>query len=163
MATKKPVAKKTAAAKTVAAKKAPAKKAPVKKPVAAKKAPVKKPVAEKKAPAKPKLTVKGKSPKELADAAGEPYISIVTIELDPDNIGNGAFELDWNDKFIANLVRAGYQSKPGEDESIIVDRWFQTVCRNVIAENYEQWAANQPNGGRAPTQEDLGNGKTSVS
>jgi len=83
--------------------------------------------------------------------------------LDPDNIGNGAFELDWNDKFIANLVRAGYQSKPGEDESIIVDRWFQTVCRNVIAENYEQWAANQPNGGRAPTQEDLGNGKTSVS
>lgn len=164
MATKKPVAaKKTAPTKKPVAKKpVAAKKAPAKKPVA-KKTVEKKPAAAKKAPAKAKLTVKGKSPKELADAAGEPYISIVTIELDPDNIGNGAFELDWNDKFIANLVRAGYQSKPGEDESIIVDRWFQTVCRNVIAENYEQWAANQPNGGRAPTQEDLGNGKTSVS
>jgi hypothetical protein len=165
MATKKPVAaKKTAPTKKTVAKKTVAKKTVEKKPVAAKKAPAKKPVAAKKVAApKAKLTVKGKSPKELADAAGEPYISIVTIELDPDNIGNGAFELDWNDKFIANLVRAGYQSKPGEDESIIVDRWFQTVCRNVIAENYEQWAANQPNGGRAPTQEDLGNGKTSVS
>jgi hypothetical protein len=156
MAEKKTPAKKTVAKKTVA------KKVPAKKPVA-KKAPAKKPVAAKKAPAKPKLTVKGKSPKELADAAGEPYISIVSVELDPDNIGNGAFELDWNDKFIANLVRAGYQSKPGEDESVIVDRWFQTVCRNVIAENYEQWVANQPNSGRTPTQEDLGGGKTSVS
>jgi hypothetical protein len=167
MVAKKTPAKKTVATKTVAkkpvAKKPAAKKTAEKKPVAAKKTVAKKPAAPKKAPAKPKLTVKGKSPKELADAAGEPYISIVSVELDPDNIGNGAFELDWNDKFIANLVRAGYQSKPGEDESIIVDRWFQTVCRNVIAENYEQWAANQPNGGRAPTQEDLGNGKTSVS
>lgn len=162
MVAKKTPAKKTVAKKTVA-KKPAAKKTAEKKPVAAKKTVAKKPAAPKKAPAKPKLTVKGKSPKELADAAGEPYISIVSVELDPDNIGNGAFELDWNDKFIANLVRAGYQSKPGEDESIIVDRWFQTVCRNVIAENYEQWAANQPNGGRAPTQEDLGNGKTSVS
>jgi hypothetical protein len=162
MVAKKTPAKKTVAKKTIA-KKPAAKKTAEKKPVAAKKTVAKKPAAPKKAPAKPKLTVKGKSPKELADAAGEPYISIVSVELDPDNIGNGAFELDWNDKFIANLVRAGYQSKPGEDESIIVDRWFQTVCRNVIAENYEQWAANQPNGGRAPTQEDLGNGKTSVS
>lgn len=162
MVAKKTTAKKTTTAKPVA-KKTVAKKAPAKKPVAAKKAAPTPKAAPKKSPAKPKLTIKGKSPKELADAAGEPYISIVSVELDPDNIGNGAFELDWNDKFIANLVRAGYQSKPGEDESVIVDRWFQTVCRNVIAENYEQWVANQPNGGRAPTQEDLGGGKTSVS
>lgn len=151
MVTKKTPVKKTVAKKTVE-----------KKPVAAKKAPAKKPVAAKKAPAKPKLTVKGKNPKDLANAAGEPYISIISVELDPDNIGNGAFELDWNDKFIAQLVRAGYQSKPGEEESIIVDRWFQTVCRNVIAENYEQWAANQPNGSRVPTREDLGDGKASI-
>jgi len=178
MATKKPVAAK----KAVPAKKTVAKKTVAKKTVAeptpktakrklsdatinkmTKAMSPKKTPAKKVAAPKAKLTVKGKTAKELADAAGEPYISIVSVELDPDNIGNGAFELDWNDKFIANLVRAGYQSKPGEDESIIVDRWFQTVCRNVIAENYEQWAANQPNGGRAPTQEDLGNGKTSVS
>jgi hypothetical protein len=156
------VAKKTPAKKTVA-KKPVATKTVAKKPVAAKKAPAKKPAAPKKEPAKLKVKAKGLTPKEIADAAGEPYISIVSVELDPDNIGNGAFELDWNDKFITQLVRAGYQSKPGEEESVIVDRWFQTVCRNVIAENYEQWAANQPNGGRANTQEDLGNGKTSVS
>ena len=85
---------------------------------------------------------------------------MLNVELDPDNIGNGAFELDWNDKFIANLVRAGYQGKTDSD---MVDQWFQSVCRNILAENYEQWAANQPNGGRTVQQQDLGNGKTSVS
>ena len=67
-----------------------------------------------------------KTAKEIATEAGEPYVAIISVELDPDNIGNGAFELDWNDKFIANLVRAGYQSRPNEEDSIIVDRWFQT-------------------------------------
>lgn len=113
--------------------------------------------------AESKLKIKGKSPKELATAAGEPYVSIVSVELDPNNVGNGAFELDWNDKFIAQLVRAGYQAMPNEPENIIVDRWFQTVCRNIIAENFEQWQANQPGSGRANTVEDLGNGKTGVS
>lgn len=103
-----------------------------------------------------------KSAKELATEQGEPYISVVQVELDPDNIGNGAFELDWNDKFIANLVRSGYQQKPNEDESVIVDRWFQDVCRNVLAENYEQWEANYATSRRVG-REDLGGGKTSVS
>ena len=92
-----PVSKKTPAKKTVA------KKAPAKKTVA-KKAPAKK-------TAKPKLTVRAKSEKELATARGEPYVSILSVELDQDNIGNGAFELDWNDIFLAKLVRAGYQGK----------------------------------------------------
>lgn len=110
-----------------------------------------------------KTKIKTKSAKELATEKGEPYVAIVGVELDPDNIGNGAFELDWNDKFIIQLVRAGYQSGPNEPENIIVDRWFQTICRNIVAENYEQWVANQPNAGRANTIEDLGNGKTGVS
>lgn len=103
-----------------------------------------------------------KSAKELATEKGEPYISIVSVELDPNDIGNGAFELDWNDKFIINLVRAGYQRKPNEDESLIVDRWFQDVCRNVVQENYEQWEANYSTTRRYDTQ-DLGGGKKSVS
>jgi hypothetical protein len=102
------------------------------------------------------------SAKEVATEKGEPYISIVSVELDPEDIGNGSFELDWNDKFITNLVRAGYQRKPNEDESIIVDRWFQDICRNVVQENYEQWEANYATTRRADTQ-DLGNGKKSVS
>jgi len=111
---------------------------------------------------KEKTTKVTKSAKDLATEKGEPYISIVSVELDPNDIGNGAFELDWNDKFITNLVRAGYQRKPNEDESVIVDRWFQDVCRNVVQENYEQWEANYATARRSDTQ-DLGGGKKSVS
>ena len=112
-----------------------------------------------------KTTVKEKTPKEIATDRGEPWVSVIQVELDPDNIGNGAFELDWNDKFIANLVRAGYQSKPGEDESIIVDRWFQTICRNIAMENFEQWEANQPydTRPRIVDKKDVGGGRTEVS
>jgi hypothetical protein len=108
---------------------------------------------------------KKKSEKERATEQGLPWVSVVQVELDPENIGNGAFELDWNEKFITNLVRAGYQIKPGEEESVIVDRWFQDVCRNVIQENYEQWEANQPYDARPRVidRKDMGNGKIEVS
>jgi len=108
---------------------------------------------------------KKKSEKEIATEKGEPWVSITKVELDPENIGNGAFELDWNDKFITNLVRQGYQSKPGEAEDIIVDRWFQDVCRNVVQENFEQWEANQPydTRPRVMDRKDIGDGKTEVS
>lgn len=102
---------------------------------------------------------KAKTAKEIATEKGEPWVQVLSVELDPDNIGNGAFELDWNDKFITNLVRAGYQGKTDAD---MVDQWFGDVCRNVLAENYEQWEANYATGRRVD-KEDLGNGKTSVS
>lgn len=100
-----------------------------------------------------------KSAKDIATEKGEPYISVISVELDPTNIGNGAFELDWNDKFIANLVRAGYQ---GKDDAAMVDQWFQDVCRNVLQENYEQWEANYATGRRVD-RENLGDGKSSIS
>jgi hypothetical protein len=127
------------------------KKTPVKKTVAKK--PVVKKTATKSAPA-------SKTPKDIATEKNEPWVSVLSVELDPDNIGNGAFELDWNDKFITNLVRAGYK---GKTDSEMVDQWFQTVCKNILAENYEQWVVNQPNSGRTNNKEDLGGGKTSVS
>jgi hypothetical protein len=123
--------------------------------------------AERKAKREAKKAEKAatKSAKDIATEKGEPYISIVSVELDPENIGNGAFELDWNDKFITNLVRCGYQLKPGEAEDVIVDRWFQDICKNVVAENYEQWEANQPSDERLRTvgRKDLGNGRTEIS
>ena len=148
MATKKPVAKKTTT-----------KKSTVKKPVAKKTAT--KPVA-KKPTAKKKIDFTGMTPKQTADAKGEPWVSVVQVELDPDNIGNGAFELDWNDKFITNLVRAGYKGKTDSD---MVDLWFQDVCKNVVAENFEQWEANQPIGDRPReiNRKDIGDGRTEVS
>ena len=110
-------------------------------------------------------STKKKTDKEIADEKGEPWVCVTRVELDPDNIGNGAFELDWNDKFVANLVRSGYQIKANEEDSVIVDRWFQEVCRNVAMENFEQWEANQPYDARPRVMDkrDLGNGKTQVS
>jgi len=106
-----------------------------------------------------------KSAKDTATEKGEPYVAILSVELDPENIGNGAFELDWNDKFIANLVRAGYQHKPADTDADMVDRWFADVCKNVVAENFEQWEANQPIDARPRNIErrDIGDGRTEVS
>jgi hypothetical protein len=108
---------------------------------------------------------KKKSAKESATEAGEPYISILSVELDPDDIGNGSFELDWNEVFVARLVKAGYMQKKDDTDDQIVDRWFQTICRNILNENYEQWEANQPVDSRPRRidRNDLGNGRTEIS
>ncbi len=108
---------------------------------------------------KPKSKTK-KTDKEIATAAGEPYVNIISMDIDPEQINNGAFELDWNEKFIANLVRAGYQMKPNEEEHVIVDRWFQNVCRNVALETYEQEQADPDI--RYTQSRDLGNVYTEV-
>ena len=129
----------------------------VEKKTVAKKTVAKKPAVKKTAT---KTAPADKTPKDIATEKNEPWVSVISVELDPENIGNGAFELDWNDKFITNLVRAGYK---GKTDSEMVDQWFQSVCRNILAENYEQWVVNQPNSGRTNNKEDLGGGKTSVS
>jgi len=99
-----------------------------------------------------------KSAKEIANAAGEPYINVLGLEVDPENLHAGAFELDWNDKFVSNLIRAGYRGKTDAD---IVDQWFQTVCRNVVLETYEQEQAINPD--RYIKSRDIGNGRREVS
>jgi hypothetical protein len=110
---------------------------------------------------KPKAAKK-KSPKETATENGEPWVNVLSVEVDPDNIGNGSFELDWNEIFVARLVKAGYSGKTDVD---IVDRWFQDVCRNVVLENFEQWESNQPMDARprVADRKDLGDGRSEVS
>lgn len=105
------------------------------------------------------------SPKEIATQNGEPYVNILKVEIDPNDVNNGAFELDWNDKFVLNLVRAGYKIRNDDTDQMIVDRWFQTVCRNVALEVYEQEAADptKRDDVRVIRQKDLGNGRTEVS
>ena len=128
------------------------------------------PVA-KKEPAKPKQQ-KPVPPelteKEKATAAGEPYIAITKVEINPENINDGAFDLDFNDKFVLNLIKAGYRQREDDTDVIIVDRWFQTVCRNVALEMYEQQVADPENrtesrDARVIRTKDLGNGRTEVS
>lgn len=105
------------------------------------------------------------SPKELATQNNEPYINIVRVEVDPNDINNGSFELDWNDKFVLNLIRAGYKIRTDDTDQMIVERWFQTVCRNIALEIYEQQQADPEKRDdiRVIRSRDIGNGRTEVS
>ena len=118
------------------------------------------------APAAPKPKPEPKAPppktaKEIATEKGEPWVDVLSMDVDPENLHQGAFELDWNDKFVANLIRAGYQMKADDKDSDIVDRWFQAVCRNVVLETWEQEQAMNPN--RIIRSKDIGDGRSEVS
>jgi hypothetical protein len=119
----------------------------------------KKPVEVKAETPKPKK----KSEKDLANERGEPYVNILSMEIDPENMQSGAFELDWNEKFVANLVRAGYQMKPTDTDADIVDRWFTAVCRNIVLETYEQEQAMNPERDRVVKSRNIGDGRSEVS
>jgi hypothetical protein len=117
-------------------------------------------------PKKAQKKEKELTPKELATQNGEPYVAILKVDIDPNNINNGAFELDWNDKFLTNLIKQGYKIKADDTDNDIVDRWFQTVCRNIALEVYEQEIADpekRRDDIRVVRQRDLGNGRTEVS
>jgi hypothetical protein len=118
-------------------------------------------------PAPPKAKVKPKalekSAKELATERDEPYIAIVSLDINPDNLHEGAFDLDWNEKFVSNLVRAGYMMKKEDTDAEIVDRWFQNVCRHVVMETWEQEQAMNPQPQRYTQSRDLGGGRKEVS
>ena len=113
-------------------------------------------------PPKPEPKPKKLTPKEAATIKGEPWVEVIGMELDPADFGNGAFELDWNDIFVAKLVRAGFQGKTDQD---IVDNWFRSVCRNVVLETYEQEQADPEKRQQQEynNRRDLGNGRTEVS
>ena len=101
--------------------------------------------------------------KEIATEKGEPWVGILSMDVDPENMHQGAFELDWNDKFVANLVRAGYQGKPDDTDAEIVDRWFQNICRHVVMETWEQEQAMNPDANRVVQTRNIGGGRTEVS
>ena len=106
---------------------------------------------KKKASQKKKLL----SAKEEATKKGEPWVSVLDMDVDMEHISNGSFELDWNDIFITRLMKAGYQGKTDAD---LVDQWFQNICRNIVMETYEQ-EQSDPISRRV----DLGGGRTEIS
>ena len=81
------------------------------------------------APKKVKLT-----PKEQATKDGEPWFTVIGVEIDPDNPRNGAFELDWNEHFPTMLREHGLVGDTDED---VVDIWFQDLCKQIALETYE--------------------------
>ena len=104
-----------------------------------------------------------KTAKEIATEKGEAYVNILSMDIDPNDIGNGAFELDWNEKFIADLVRHGYMMDKNDTDADIVDRWFTAVCRNVVLETYEQYEAMDPERDRFVKTRNIGDGRSEVS
>ena len=124
-------------------------------------------IFKKKKPVKVEATREPKAPKrtekEIATEKGEPWVGILSMDIDPENMHQGAFELDWNEKFVANLVRAGYQGKPDDTDAEIVDRWFQNICRHVVMETWEQEQAMNPDANRVVQTRNIGGGRTEVS
>jgi len=67
--------------------------------------------------------------KEQAEKDGKAYVEVLSTNIDPERPTEGYFELDWNDKFITQLVRAGYKGEKQED---IIDTWFTDLCRQML-------------------------------
>ena len=118
---------------------------------------------EVKAEPKPKKVVESTTEKEIATEKGESYVNIISMDVDPNNISAGAFELDWNEKFVADLVRHGYMMDKNDTDADIVDRWFTAVCRNFVLETWEQEQAMNPERDRVVKSRNIGDGLTEVS
>lgn len=73
------------------------------------------------------------SAKEKATHKNEPWIGVLDTHVNPDNVRNGFFELDWNDLFLTNLKQQGYGADGDKDEEII-DRWFRELCAGVVVD-----------------------------
>lgn len=69
--------------------------------------------------------------KEAATKNGEPWVAVLDTQINPENIRNGFFELDWNNEFIEQLLDAGYT---GESNEQIVDAWFKTIVSQMLEE-----------------------------
>ena len=72
--------------------------------------------------------------KEEATKKGEPWVGVLDTKVNPENIRNGFFELDWTNEFIEQLLDAGYS---GESNEQIVDAWFKTIARQVLEDGGE--------------------------
>jgi len=103
-----------------------------------------------------------KTGKDLANENGEPYVAILSMDIDPHNLHQGSFELDWNEIFVARLVKAGYMKDQNDSDADIVDRWFQNVCRHVVMETWEQEQAIRTSGIYVQSR-DIGDGRREVS
>jgi hypothetical protein len=73
------------------------------------------------------------TPKDRATARGEAWVAVLDTKVNPDNVRNGFFELDWNELFIVELKKSGY-GFDGDPEEEIVDRWFRDLAGNMLAE-----------------------------
>lgn len=67
--------------------------------------------------------------KEEATEKKEPWVNVIKMGIDPENVVQGYFELDWNDEFVQYLMAQGIAGDSDED---VVNKWFNAVCRTVL-------------------------------
>ena len=75
--------------------------------------------------------LKKKDPKEYATRRKEPWVSVLDVKVNKDNVRNGFFEMDWNEYFIKDLKKAGY-GEDGDIDEEIVDRWFRDIVYGML-------------------------------
>jgi len=72
-------------------------------------------------------------PKAAATKRKEPWVNVLDVQVNQENIRNGFFELDWNTYFIKELIANGYGEQADPEEEI-VDRWFRDIVYNMLQE-----------------------------
>lgn len=77
--------------------------------------------------------LKQRDPKAYHTRKKEPWVNVIDVKVNEENVRNGFFELDWNKYFIAQLVEAGY-GVDNDPEEEIVDRWFRDIVYNMLDE-----------------------------
>ena len=110
------------------------------------------------APKKGQIRLAAEKEKAAATRRGEPWVGVLNTEFDPENPSSGYFELDWNPGFVAKLLRAGFNGKNEED---IVNQWFEALCKNALADTYEE--VTQMQGTTFIQRKRTEDGKTEVS
>ena len=77
--------------------------------------------------------LKQRDPKDYHTRKMEPWVNVIDVKVNEENVRNGFFELDWNKYFIAQLIESGYGVKNDPEEEI-VDRWFRDIVYNMLDE-----------------------------
>jgi hypothetical protein len=75
--------------------------------------------------------LKQRDPKDYHTRKKEPWVNVIDVKVNEENVRNGFFELDWNEYFIAQLIAAGYGVENDPEEEI-VDRWFRDIVHNML-------------------------------
>lgn len=73
------------------------------------------------------------TPKELATKRKEPWVDVVHLHINQDDIRRGFYDIDWNDFWVLKLKQEGYGADGDPDEEIVA-RWFREISASVAAE-----------------------------
>lgn len=81
--------------------------------------------------------------KKKASILKEPYVNVLSMDINSELPTQGAFELDWNEEFIKMLHNAGFTGTSDED---VVNKWFNGVCRTVLMQSAadQDYGLSQP-------------------